>query len=159
MSFLAASRGYTGAITPSTAHTVLSVVYAGGTNKGIYSCTVAGAVNTGSSHLHGTPMITRRSGFTDLNSAGAAPRQVVVCSVYDTANMYSYVTAYTAATNAGVGAAVGSDFRIGELDNAGTLALDGQWGRTYFWNRALTAAEVRTMLTWLGRYYGISIAA
>lgn len=155
------SGSYT-AVLPTAAPaaiTIATVAYLTAANEGLSALTTGGTINTGVSQLLAAGTLRARKTFVDIGATAAAtPIAVVQVSVIDAAGGTNYVNSYTGSATVVAGGIAGTTFQICALDSANTFPLVGAWATTIMYSRALSAAEVRIVLTGLGARYGIAIA-
>lgn len=140
-----------------TNFTKVTVGRYGATNSGLAALISGVTPNTGTSQLHfGGNAVGRFANTTDATKAFAVPANIVQVNVVTPTLLTAYVNSLTPASVAGV-SSMGDIVVVGALDQVGTFTLTGEWALTAFVRRALSLAEVTTLLSSLGARYGITI--
>lgn len=142
-----------------TNFTMVTVGRYAATGVGMSALTVAGAINTGLAQLHLTGAVNSRKVAADVAVAVAPPVNVVHVSVWDNAsNVRNYTNSKSAVSASIGGALAGTDLHLMCLSSSNLLVLNGEWARSAYWTRALSAAEAGFLLDRLGAYYGVAIS-
>jgi hypothetical protein len=143
------------------AFTIVMVCYlAAVANQGLSALTVGGTVVTGVTQ-HRVTTIRSSKTTADATSAFTAPGPLILASVFVSAGIKHYATRYTSVDVASAGALAGTTFHVmcRSANASSPLTMTGEWRKTAYFARALSASEVAFALRMLGREHNVAIAA